>query len=281
MFANVFSRLLFPPQNRKTFPMAHLKRHLADLSSSGSESESEDSLPSIKNSKLERNESDEAVKVAKAVKAEKALKVKDETPKNPSDPITPSPAVVVVAAAPSHWTQGLYASMKDSSLLVSEDDAVVVIKDKYPKARHHYLIMPKDASLRSLHALSFPAHADIFRRLEERGRDLERKLAKKDPTARFRLGFHASPSMPPLHAHLISQDFDSSCLKNKKHWNSFTTDFFRDFSDVERELKAKGSIARWDSKRLEELLKRELRCHVCDKKFPNFPSLKEHIKSHS
>ena len=158
---------------------------------------------------------------------------------------------------------------------------MVVIKDKYPKARHHYLIMPKDASLRSLHALSFPEHADIFRRLEDRGRDLERKLARKDPAARFRLGFHASPSMPPLHAHLISQDFDSICLKNKKHWNSFVTDFFRDFSDVERELKEKGFIAKWDAKRLEELLKRDLRCHVCDKKISTFPALKEHIKSHS
>lgn len=29
-----------------------------------------------------------------------------------------------------------------------------------------------------------------------------------------------------VHLHVISQDFDSSCLKNKKHWNSFTTDYF-------------------------------------------------------
>ena len=26
--------------------------------------------------------------------------------------------------------------------------------------------------------------------------------------------------------HVISQDFDSVCLKNKKHWNSFTSPFF-------------------------------------------------------
>jgi hypothetical protein len=29
-----------------------------------------------------------------------------------------------------------------------------------------------------------------------------------------------------IHLHVISQDFDSVCLKNKKHWNSFTTDYF-------------------------------------------------------
>lgn len=29
-----------------------------------------------------------------------------------------------------------------------------------------------------------------------------------------------------VHLHVISQDFDSPCLKNKKHWNSFTTGYF-------------------------------------------------------
>lgn len=28
--------------------------------------------------------------------------------------------------------------------------------------------------------------------------------------------------------HVISQDFSSSCLKTKKHWNSFTTEYFVD-----------------------------------------------------
>ena len=30
------------------------------------------------------------------------------------------------------------------------------------------------------------------------------------------------------HLHVISQDFDSPSLKNKKHWNSFTTPYFVD-----------------------------------------------------
>jgi aprataxin len=34
----------------------------------------------------------------------------------------------------------------------------------------------------------------------------------------FRLGFHSAPSMRALHLHVISSDFDSPCLKNKKHW---------------------------------------------------------------
>ena len=46
----------------------------------------------------------------------------------------------------------------------------------------------------------------------------------------FRYGYHAVPSMGLLHLHAISQDFDSPSLKNKKHWNSFTTEYFVDSS---------------------------------------------------
>lgn len=38
-----------------------------------------------------------------------------------------------------------------------------------------------------------------------------------------RCGYHAIPSLQPLHIHIISQDFDSPALKKKQHWNSFTT----------------------------------------------------------
>ena len=35
-----------------------------------------------------------------------------------------------------------------------------------------------------------------------------------------------------LHMHVISQDFNSPCLKTKKHWNSFTTSYFVDSTGV-------------------------------------------------
>ena len=44
---------------------------------------------------------------------------------------------------PVHWAQGLLESMKDPEAKVEEDQDIVVIKDKYPKARFHYLILPK------------------------------------------------------------------------------------------------------------------------------------------
>lgn len=42
----------------------------------------------------------------------------------------------------------------------------------------------------------------------------------------FKIGYHAEPSMKQVHLHVISTDFDSPYLKNKKHWNSFNTEFF-------------------------------------------------------
>ena len=34
------------------------------------------------------------------------------------------------------------------------------------------------------------------------------------------------PSMQQLHMHIISEDMNSESLKNKKHWNSFCSEFF-------------------------------------------------------
>ena len=48
----------------------------------------------------------------------------------------------------------------------------------------------------------------------------------KEGIVPFRYGFHAIPSMRQLHLHVISQDLDSAAMKNKKHWNSFSTGFF-------------------------------------------------------
>lgn len=53
----------------------------------------------------------------------------------------------VIASLPkstNHWSLGLIDSMTDPTSIVIEDDTVVVIKDKYPKAKFHYLVLPKE-----------------------------------------------------------------------------------------------------------------------------------------
>ena len=57
-----------------------------------------------------------------------------------------------------------------------------------------------------------------------------------------RIGFHAVPSMRQLHLHVISQDFQSDALKNKKHWNSFTSEFFIEIDTFIRRLENEGTI---------------------------------------
>lgn len=72
------------------------------------------------------------------------------------------------------------------------------------------------------------------------------------------------------------QDFDSPWLKNKKHWNSFTTGFFLDIDKVEVELtqNAKLTINKLE---MDMLLKRDLICHKCSAPFRTMPALKSHL----
>lgn len=102
------------------------------------------------------------------------------------------------------------------------------------------------------------------------------------------IGFHAVQSMAPLHIHIISRDFDSSCLKNKKHWNSFNTEYFIPLDKLIEAVKAaKGAsktavlerfrLGRRDD--LEAMLKKDLRCHKCRADVKNMPDLKRHLET--
>ncbi|KAL4216894.1 hypothetical protein ACF0H5_023355 [Mactra antiquata] len=173
-----------------------------------------------------------------------------------------------------HWSQGLYASMSDPDMIVESDDKVVVIKDKYPKAKHHFLILPKE-NIPNLKSLK-PDHVDLLKHIEKIGKDVAEKTDKK---LKFRYGYHAVPSMSMLHLHVISQDFNSPCLKTKKHWNSFTSDYFVDSKDVIKTLEKDGKVV-YDLKENQAFLSQDLRCHVCKKPQKNMPTLKEHIKQH-
>ncbi|KAJ8247636.1 hypothetical protein GJAV_G00248550 [Gymnothorax javanicus] len=174
-----------------------------------------------------------------------------------------------------HWSQGLKASMQDPAMQVYKDERVVVIKDKYPKARFHWLVLPWE-SISSLKALQ-GAHCGLLRHMQHVAEHMVQQC-RDAQELRFRMGYHAIPSMSHLHLHAISQDFDSPCLKNKKHWNSFTTEYFIDSGDVIEMLERDGRVT--VRPRTEELLKLPLRCHVCRKELPTIPQLKEHLRAH-
>ncbi|GBM56686.1 Aprataxin [Araneus ventricosus] len=173
-----------------------------------------------------------------------------------------------------HWSQGLKASMEDPELIVDSDDLVVIIKDKYPKAQHHYLILPK-RSIPSLRALN-KSDLSLLKHMHEKAEEL---CAKSNCKYKFQIGYHAVPSMSHLHLHVISQDFDSPCLKTKTHWNSFTTEYFISSKKIIEQLESTGQIKFMESHLSQELLKQSLRCHICKKELPTMPKLKEHIKA--
>lgn len=62
----------------------------------------------------------------------------------------------------------------------------------------------------------------------------------------IRAGVHSIPSMANLHVHVITQDFCLSRMKNKKHYNSFTTPFFVDFDSLEPKSEEDGAESETD-----------------------------------
>ncbi|XP_023583319.1 aprataxin isoform X4 [Trichechus manatus latirostris] len=174
-----------------------------------------------------------------------------------------------------HWSQGLKISMQDPKMQVYKDEQVVVIKDKYPKARHHWLVLPW-APISSLKAVTWE-HLELLKHMHTVGEEVIADCAGSSKL-RFRLGYHAIPSMSHVHLHVISQDFDSPCLKNKKHWNSFNTEYFLESQAVIQMVQEAGRVTVPDG--MPELLKLPLRCHECQQLLPSIPQLKEHLRKH-
>lgn len=176
------------------------------------------------------------------------------------------------------WHMKLLDSMRDPAMVVKSDEQTVTIKDGYPKARHHYLVMAKER-IPNLRALK-SSHVGLLEKMLENGEALAEEVKEKESWVTFRCGYHASPSMSRLHMHVVSQDLDSPCLKNKKHWNSFTTDFFLDAEKVVSMLRERGKVELDVKGVYEPLLKLPLECHVCKVGLQSMPKLKEHIRQH-
>ncbi|EFJ51495.1 hypothetical protein VOLCADRAFT_120448 [Volvox carteri f. nagariensis] len=161
--------------------------------------------------------------------------------------------------------------------VLHQDDKVVMIRDPFPKAKHHALVIARDPVLRTIADLR-KEHLPLLAHMQRVAINWVQEVRGKDPAVvAFKLGFHAVPSMCQVHLHVVSQDFDSAALKNKKHWNSFTTAFFLPLDVVERELKSHDRLKLIDPEEQAQLEGRELRCHGCAKPMKSMPELKKHI----
>lgn len=184
-------------------------------------------------------------------------------------------AVSTDAAAPrKHWAMGLLDSMEDPELKVREDDKVVVIKDKYPKAQFHYLVLPK-ANIPSLWHIKKQDEGLLLHMAS-----VAEELVNQHNDAEFKVGYHAVPSMHRLHLHVISTDFVSPCLKTKHHWNSFTTPFFLDSADICSQLRERGELKKIKPEDSAVHLNTPLKCHKCETVPKNLPDLKRHLLTH-
>ncbi|KAJ8551045.1 hypothetical protein K7X08_000415 [Anisodus acutangulus] len=175
------------------------------------------------------------------------------------------------------WAQALYDTAmhpeRHKNIIEMSDD-VVVLNDLYPKAQKHLIVLARVEGLDRLADVQ-KEHMSLLKTMHSVGLKWAEKFLSENNSLIFRLGYHSVPSMRQLHLHVISQDFDSNHLKNKKHWNSFNSPFFRDSVDVIDEVSQYGKAILKD----ENILSMELRCHRCQSAHPNIPRLKAHISS--
>uniref|UniRef100_A0A1A9W9D6 Aprataxin C2HE/C2H2/C2HC zinc finger domain-containing protein n=1 Tax=Glossina brevipalpis TaxID=37001 RepID=A0A1A9W9D6_9MUSC len=176
----------------------------------------------------------------------------------------------------SNWSSGLINILKDPSKHIIASNLAVVIKDKYPKAKHHYLVLPL-SDIDTIFHLTID-HLDLVEELYLLAINIIE--LKREDLNNFQIGFHNQPSMQRVHMHVISKDFISDCLKTKKHWNSFNTKLFLPYEELCQQLKICGRVKPLTKIELEKLTKQELQCNQCSFKPKTMPSLKEHLYDH-
>ncbi|KAK8017468.1 HIT-like protein [Apiospora rasikravindrae] len=186
------------------------------------------------------------------------------------------------------------------SRVIYYNDDFVAIHDLYPKSAVHCLLLPRkippdvemfDAA-RADPAFLASAQAEAAKLKTLVAKELERKFGSESQSSALRqrvldgsadegewkddgdvkVGLHSNPSMNHLHIHVLSRDMSSECMRHKKHYNSFNTEFFADLAGFpldEAEARARKH-SDWSS--------RALVCWRCGKNFTNkFQQLKEHL----
>ncbi|KAK6384505.1 aprataxin-like protein [Exophiala oligosperma] len=185
------------------------------------------------------------------------------------------------------------------NVVITYNERVVLIRDAFPKATVHLLLLPRDPDKRDMHprdalndleflgmvkteaaeALELAA-SELSRQLGPYSESCKERIAAmesdeipdelppgRDFAKEFKIGIHAHPSMHHLHVHIISRDMHSDRLKHQKHYNSFNTDFFIPLEDFPLAENDNGN------------LKKEYKCWRCGKLFGNkFQQLKAHLE---
>eukprot|EP00986_Skeletonema_menzelii_P017400 scaffold19268_cov148-Skeletonema_menzelii.AAC.7 len=195
----------------------------------------------------------------------------------------------------SSWRNALYDILSSVEANV-EDDAIILFKtskfvctyDKFPKARHHLLLMCRHYSsnpsclmnVKSMNDLT-KDHLDELREFHNLAKSIvaaiSRDVTKSNP---FKIGYHSIPSLHPLHLHIISSDLDSPCITSRKHIVSFSSDFFVSSEELENHLESafvdSVSVAVRVQRAQDVLDSTPLQCQYCGRAALNVPDFKRH-----
>lgn len=171
------------------------------------------------------------------------------------------------------WENSLLRSMEDPSQIVSETEEIVIIRDKFPKASQHYMILPRE-DIRDIYSLT-QEHIELLCTMQDAGLELTRSK-----NCDFMMGFHAQPHLNRLHLHVIATDLDSSCLKKKHHWNIFTTPYFISLQTVIMELEELGKVKRRTNQQVSAWRNGSLKCRLCSYCSDYLLAMKRHNKWH-
>lgn len=234
-------------------------------------------------------------------------------PKEPHEKSTKTPKSVRSSQATTFLGRdglGAYISSPaafPTSRVIDHNERFVVINDLYPKSSVHLLLLPRDPAKTILHPFeafedtSFLVDVQIeVKRLRELvAKELRHRFGKfsirdkareaamdqepmpaeedlppgRDWSKEVVSGVHAHPSMNHLHVHIISKDRVNECMRHRKHYNSFATNFFVPIEDLPLDARDKR---RHPGR--EGYLAGDLICWRCGKNFRNkFGQLKEHL----
>ncbi|KAF4553831.1 Aprataxin-like protein [Elsinoe fawcettii] len=189
--------------------------------------------------------------------------------------------------------------------VISYNDKYVLIHDMYPKSSIHALVLPVDSVKNEQHpfdAFEDPVFlaetkVEVEKAKQVVASELRRRYGRfsaqeqarnkameaddvpdtlppgRDWLKEVKAGIHAHPSMTHLHVHVMSVDNVNDCMRHRKHYESFNTDFlvpleaFPLSQDDPRRSPGRSGI-----------LNQDLRCWRCGKNFTNkFAKLKQHL----
>lgn len=199
----------------------------------------------------------------------------------------------------------LHPETYSSSRVIYYDSSFVAINDLYPKSSVHTLLLPRSKH-KDMHPFDAFEDAEFLGAVKEEVKKLKHIVAKelqsrygpfskqdiprekvlngevelaedgilpigRDWDKEVIAGIHARPSMNHLHVHVLSKDRYSECLKNRKHYNGFATEFFIPVEDF--------PLREDDERRKGRYLNDDLVCWRCGRNFGNkFAQLKPHLK---